>query len=87
MSAFMAHFGGEETPIEARRYLFAPLQGSVEDFEQNPELTLTPEKMDFFNEDNGFEQWHADRVETLNLGESICIFDGIGQVSSILRVR
>lgn len=87
MSAFMAHFGGEETPLEKRRYLFAPLEGSVEDFQQNPELTLSPEGIDFFGEENGFEQWHTDRVEMLNLGESICIFDGIAQVSSIIRVR
>lgn len=71
-----------------RLYLLVPIDGCCCPMpEKNKALTMAPEPLSFFCEDNGFEFSVFLAVEHLELGQAHPVCDGVAQLQTIVRVK
>jgi len=77
-----------QTAEAERLYLLVPIEGCCCPMpEKNRALTMTPEPLSFFCDDNGFEFSVFLAVKHLELGQAHPVSDGVAQLQTIVRVK
>ncbi len=71
-----------------RLYLLVPIEGCCCPMpEKGNDLTMTPQPLSFFSEDNGFDFSDALSIQQLELGHALKLSDGIAQLQTVVRVK
>lgn len=87
-SAFVTELPQPAITFEGRRFLLVPIVGSVgnPNYEVGEGVQLDPLKLRDFNDDAGWPDGTQEILSHMDIGESVCQFDGIGQAQMVVRV-
>jgi hypothetical protein len=84
--SFQTGLGGQDIPKADRRFILIPIAGCPNNVTADQNLHLGQLCVSDFNDNNGWPQGTHTIIEFLDVGESVCQNDGVGQEQVIVRV-